>query len=164
MAAVSRLATGAAASNLDLYQVNCTYYDALGRDDRKYLLARAVQFFLPGIPQVYYVGLLAGMNDLELLGRTAVGRDINRHYYSADDVTAELVRPVVADLCDLIRLRNGHPAFKGAFSASGDDASLVLRWEQGADAAILAVSFAESMFTITATGPEGLREVALRCA
>ncbi len=26
-------ATGAAASNLDLYQVNCTFYDALGRDD-----------------------------------------------------------------------------------------------------------------------------------
>ena len=24
-------ATGAAASNLDIYQVNCTFYDALGR-------------------------------------------------------------------------------------------------------------------------------------
>ena len=66
----SRLATGAAASNLDLYQVNCTFYDALGRDDDRYLLARAIQFFLPGIPQVYYVGLLAGRNDMELLART----------------------------------------------------------------------------------------------
>ncbi|MEL6893960.1 MAG: alpha-amylase family glycosyl hydrolase, partial [Actinomycetota bacterium] len=36
----SRLATGAAASNLDLYQVNCTFYDALGRDDARYLAAR----------------------------------------------------------------------------------------------------------------------------
>lgn len=54
----SRLATGAAASNLDLYQVNCTYYDALGRNDNDYLIARAIQFFAPGIPQVYYVGLL----------------------------------------------------------------------------------------------------------
>nr|UVY99701.1 sucrose phosphorylase [Agrobacterium fabrum] len=54
----SRLATGTAASNLDLYQVNCTYYDALGRNDDDYLIARAIQFFAPGIPQVYYVGLL----------------------------------------------------------------------------------------------------------
>ncbi len=34
----SRTATGAAASNLDLYQVNCTLYDALARDDRRHLL------------------------------------------------------------------------------------------------------------------------------
>ena len=54
-----RLATGAAAANVDLYQVNCTFYDALGRDDDRYLLARALQFWTPGIPQVYYVGLLA---------------------------------------------------------------------------------------------------------
>jgi sucrose phosphorylase len=67
----SRQATGAAASNLDLYQVNCTFFDALGRDDGAYLLARAIQFFLPGVPQVYYVGLLAGENDMELLARTA---------------------------------------------------------------------------------------------
>lgn len=69
----SRQATGAAASNLDLYQVNCTFYDALGGDDRAYLAARAIQFFLPGIPQVYYVGLLAGGNDMQLLARSRWG-------------------------------------------------------------------------------------------
>ena len=63
----SRQATGLAASNLDLYQVNCTFYDALGRNDRLYLLARAIQFFAPGVPQVYYVGLMAGENDMALL-------------------------------------------------------------------------------------------------
>ena len=82
----SRQATGAAANNLDLYQVNCTYYDALGRRDEEYLIARAIQFFAPGIPQVYYVGLLAGANDLDLLRRTGVGRDINRHYYSRREI------------------------------------------------------------------------------
>jgi hypothetical protein len=54
----SRQATGAAASNLDLYQVRGTFYDALAGDDARYLLARALQFWTPGIPQVYYVGLL----------------------------------------------------------------------------------------------------------
>ena len=46
--------------NLDIYQVNCTYYSALGCNDDAYITARIIQFFTPGIPQVYYVGLLAG--------------------------------------------------------------------------------------------------------
>jgi sucrose phosphorylase len=141
----SRLATGAAASNLDLYQVNCTYYDALGRDDRKYLLARAIQLFVPGVPQIYYVGLLAGGNDLELLARTGVGRDINRHYYGRDELLAALERPVVRSLCELIRLRNSHPAFQGSFDfESPAAAALVLRWENGEARAELAVDFARA--------------------
>ncbi len=159
----SRRATGAAASNVDLYQVNCTFYDALGRSDRDYLIARAVQFFLPGIPQVYYVGLLAGGNDMELLARTRVGRDVNRHYYGAGEVEAALRRPVVADLCDLIRLRNRHPAFSGRFEmAAADEASLILRWVAGEARVELAVSFAAGTMTVFATGPAGARPVALR--
>ena len=50
----SKAATGAAASNLDLYQVNSTYYSALGGNDQHYIAARAVQFFLPGVPCIYY--------------------------------------------------------------------------------------------------------------
>jgi sucrose phosphorylase len=46
-----------------------------------------VQVFLPGVPQVYYVGLLGGRNDVELLQRTGVGRDINRHRFTPDEVT-----------------------------------------------------------------------------
>lgn len=128
----SRQATGAAASNLDLYQVNCTFYDALGGDDRAYLAARAIQFFLPGIPQVYYVGLLAGGNDMALLARTGVGRDINRHRFSEEEIHAALQRPVVAALCDLIRLRNTHPSFAGSFELlASDDSTLALRWQHG---------------------------------
>jgi sucrose phosphorylase len=128
----SRAATGAAASNLDLYQINCTFYDALGRDDSAYLLARAVQFFLPGVPQVYYVGLLAGENDMALLAASAVGRDINRHYFTPEEVTSALQKPVVQALLRLIRLRNTHPAFGGAFETAGEvDAKLMLRWSLG---------------------------------
>ena len=64
-----------------------------------YLLARAVQFFAPGTPQIYYVGLLAGKNDIELLEKTKEGRNINRHYYSMDEVAAmKQRRPVVKKL------------------------------------------------------------------
>ncbi len=109
-------ATGAAASNLDLYQVNCTYFDALGRDENAYLIARAIQFFVPGIPQVYYVGLFAGENDMELLGKTNVGRDINRHYFTKNEIKEQLNRPLINDLKELMLLRNNHPAFNGDFN------------------------------------------------
>ena len=33
------------------YQVNATYYSALGESDAKLLLARAIQLFMPGKPQ-----------------------------------------------------------------------------------------------------------------
>jgi sucrose phosphorylase len=109
----SKRATGAAANNLDLYQVNCTYLDALGNNETLYLIARAIQFFVPGIPQVYYVGLLGSRNDTILLERTGVGRDINRRYYTMAEVTESLQRPMVKRLIELIKLRNSHPAFSG---------------------------------------------------
>jgi sucrose phosphorylase len=151
----SRQATGAAASNLDLYQVNCTYYDALGKRDDEYLIARALQFFAPGIPQVYYVGLLAGTNDMDLLASSKVGRDINRHYYTPNEVAAALEKPVVRRLCDLARFRNEHPAFGGDFTVEQPSASrLVLTWTKGDDKATLAVDFAARAATISRTGGE----------
>ena len=48
------------------HQYNCTYFSALGGNARHYLLARAIQFFTPGIPMVYYVGLFAGLNDYDV--------------------------------------------------------------------------------------------------
>jgi sucrose phosphorylase len=139
----SRKATGAAASNLDLYQVNCTYFDALGRDPRDYLLARAIQFFLPGVPQVYYVGLLAGENDMALLEATGVGRDINRHRYGEADFAAALGRPVVQQLMQLIRLRNEHPAFDGSFQLHPSDGTVLhLSWTSPHAEATLRVDLA----------------------
>ena len=145
----SRRATGEAASNLDLYQVNCTFYDALGRNDRDYLLARAVQFFLPGIPQVYYVGLLGGGNDMSLLERTGVGRDINRHRYAAREVREALQRPVLQDLLSLIRLRNTHPAFQGELRIGRTcEQVLALRWEAPAGYAELIADLRSGCWTI----------------
>jgi sucrose phosphorylase len=147
----SRQATGGAASNLDLYQVNCSFYDALGGDDEAYLAARAIQFFLPGVPQVYYVGLLAGRNDMALLARTGVGRDINRHHYSRAEIDRALMQPVVQRLLALIRLRNTHPAFGGRFEMlDADEGELVLRWQAGVERATLRVDLRARRFEIEA--------------
>jgi sucrose phosphorylase len=147
----SQLATGAAASNLDLYQVNCTFYDALGRDDDRYLLARALQFWTPGIPQVYYVGLLAGGNDLDLLARTGTGRDINRHFYPAAEIEADLARPVVRAQAALIRFRNAHPAFGGDLAVSGGASDIVMTWSDGEHHAELAADLAAGTGQVTWT-------------
>ena len=133
----SKAATGAAASNLDLYQVNSTYYSALGGNDQHYIAARAVQFFLPGVPQVYYVGARAGSNDMELLKRTNVGRDINRHYYTTAEIDANLERPVVRALTALAKFRNELPAFDGGFNYAVDGETMSFTWNDGATSAAL---------------------------
>lgn len=151
----SRIATGTAASNLDLYQVNCTFYDALGSDDDGYLVARLIQLFLPGTPQIYYVGLLAGANDVDLLRRTGTGRDINRHRYSLDEIRSELGRRVVGDQLSALRFRAAHPAFHGHFSYHADRTHLELRWQHDAHAASLTVDVEAIKFLILATDPHG---------
>ncbi len=157
----SRQATGTAAANVNLYQVNCTFYDALGRDDDRYLLARALQFWVPGIPQVYYVGLLAGSNDMELLARTRVGRDVNRHYYTRNEIGSALARPVVQGLARLIRFRNTHPAFDGAFSYSGGDSRLHLAWAADQHTAILDADLVAGTGQVTWTEDGARRQAPL---
>jgi len=125
----SRRATGNSASNVDIYQVNSTYYSALGCDDAAYLAARCLQFFVPGIPQVYYVGALAGTNDTELLERTGVGRDINRHYFSVDEIERQAATDVVSSLMALMRFRNQHPAFAGDARIESSPTDIDIEWE-----------------------------------
>jgi len=120
-------------ADFDAHQINCTYYAALNGDDDAYLTARAIQFFAPGVPQVYYVGALAGQNDQAEVARTGEGRAINRHNYTLDEIETALQRPVVQRLFRLIRFRNEYAAFNGDFSVvDSEDHQLRLRWTQAA--------------------------------
>lgn len=151
----SRLATGWAASNVDVYQVNSTFLDALGGDERAYLAARALQFFIPGIPQVYYVGALGGRNDMDLLKRTGVGRDINRHRYDGEEIDRALRTPLVRALGSLARLRNELPAFEGQchVETAGRGIRVVRSTEDAT--ATLEVDLAVGSARVTWTGPGG---------
>jgi len=152
----SRQATGAAANNLDLYQVNCTFLDALGGSETEYLIARALQFFAPGIPQVYYVGLLGGRNDMTLLAKTGVGRDINRHYYQQSELATALESPMVKQELELIRLRNTHPAFGGEMSLEVlSETSLEITWSRQQQWIKLNVNFAAPSAVITCASAAG---------
>lgn len=126
---VKKIYSTEAYNNLDIYQINCTYYSALGNNDDAYILARAIQFFTPGIPQVYYVGMFAGENDIELLEKTKEGRNINRHYYSCEEVEKEVKRDVVQRLFKLMKFRNEYTAFDGEIEIlESDENHLNIKW------------------------------------
>ena len=96
------------------YQVNMTYYSALNEDDKKLLLARAIQLFMPGKPQIWYLDLFAGKNDYEAVERAGEGghKEINRTNLSLEDINNGLNKDVVLKQLDLIRFRNTHKAFE----------------------------------------------------
>lgn len=138
-----------------VYQINCTYYSALGEDDAAYLLARAIQFFAPGVPQVYYMGLLAGENDYELMERTDFPRNISRHNYTLEEIEREAKRPVVRKLCRLMRLRNEYKAFDGEMIVSElpDHLLKITRRSNGCEA-VLQADLITKEFTVTCKDAE----------
>ncbi|MFC7549310.1 sucrose phosphorylase [Plantactinospora sp. GCM10030261] len=120
------------------HQVNSTFLSVLGGDATAYLLARAVQLFLPGLPQVYYVGLLGGTNDMALFERTGQGRDVNRHHYGPDEVRAALGSSLTQAQLALVGLRSHHPAFDGEFTFAGRGPhGIELAWTHGTARAVL---------------------------
>lgn len=124
----------------DVHQIRCSYYSALGEDDDAYIAARALQLFAPGVPQVYYAGLLAGRNDDEAVRRTGEGREINRHNYTVAEVEANTRRDVVQRLVRLIRFRNEYPAFQGTFRVlPGRSSELLMAWRNDSAACTLSV-------------------------
>ena len=147
----------------DIYQINCTYYSALGNKDDAYLLARAIQFFTPGIPQVYYVGLLAGENDIEFLKTSKEGRNINRHYYTREEIEENLQRPVLKKLFNLMKFRNTCPAFNGDFKVleSDEDYLLIVVWKKGRHEAKLQANLRTYRFSITYFDLESKKNVEL---
>lgn len=142
--------------DFDAHQINITYYEALGRDDDAYLAARAIQFFSPGVPQVYYVGLLAGVNDQERVKQTGEGREVNRHNFTIDEVEADLKKAVVQRLLKLIRFRNTHPGFDGEMTIlECGDQQIALEWQKDSDICRLDVDVSTCQSHITYTNQTG---------
>jgi sucrose phosphorylase len=157
----SKKATGDAASNVDLYQVNCSYYDALGQNDFNYLISRAIQFFSPGVPQVYYAGLLAEKNDIALLSKTNVGRDINRPYLDSDRIEKSLAKPFTQAMIELIKFRNSCDAFNGDFMVTSELSTLKMSWKHNEHSATLMVDLVARNALIEVTEQDDVRIISL---
>lgn len=146
-----------------IYQLTCTFYDALQRNDDAYIAARAIQLFAPGVPQVYYVGLLVGCNDDALMDRTGEARDINRHYYAMDEAIAALDSPVAQRQLRMMSLRSTHPAFGGTFELHySNDSSVSMGWQCGEQRCHLFVDLNFHTATVTCTDPEDGSESSYR--
>lgn len=155
---LSRILSGShkGPGGFDAHQINITYHEALGRDDDAYIAARALQFFTPGVPQVYYTGLLAGGNDHAAVERAGEGRAINRHNYTSEEVESALHKPVVQRLLSLIRFRNQHPAFGGDFTVEQPgEQQLRLSWRSREGWCSLRVDLASHHSAIEYSGAGG---------
>ena len=142
---------GADGTQVSYYQVNATFFSALGESENRLRLARAIQLFMPGTPQVWYLDLFAGPNDDEAADRAGSGghKEINRTNFGVDDIEAALTRGVVLDQLEMIRLRNTSDAFDGDFELQASEPNrLMLRWQNGGTSAVLDADLATATFTI----------------
>lgn len=142
------------------YQVNATYFSALGESERRLLFCRAVQLFMPGMPQVWYLDLFAGKNDHEAVSRAGAGghKEINRTNLSKEQIETALDMDVVQRQLALLRFRNTFPAF--GFEAKltltqESESTLVFLWEQDGSTAKLRANFATAAFSVEGVDPQG---------
>ena len=137
------------------YQVNATYYSALGEDDAKMALARAIQMFMPGKPQVWYLDLFCGKNDHEAVRRAGPGghKEINRTNIPPEAIDGLLQNPCVLEQLDLLRLRSTHPAFgfDSELEIGGEGSTLELTWRKGGEWVSLHADLAKATYSITGT-------------
>jgi sucrose phosphorylase len=145
------------------HQYNSTYYTACGCDPRRYLLARSIQMFTPGIPMIYYVGLLCGENDYEEAKRQGP-RGLNRHRYTLEEAEKALQKPVVQALMKMITFRNKHKAFEGQVDVKGVKSPELLEvtWRDGPHHATLFANLKECTFHVEATkfeDTEGVNDI-----
>jgi sucrose phosphorylase len=107
---------GPSGKKISYYQVNATFFSALGEDEQKLLLARAIQMFMPGIPQVWYLDIFAGKNNYEAADKagSAGHKEINRSTLSMKEVEEGVQRDIVINQIKLMRLRNTSKAFSGS--------------------------------------------------
>ena len=142
------------------YQVNATYYSALGEDPKKLLLARAIQLFMPGKPQVWYLDLFAGKNNHEAVKKAGPSghKEINRTNLSLEQAQEEMQQTVVQEQLELLRFRNTFPAF--GFDAEltileSDSHILKLMWKKNGYLATLEVNLKDSSYHIVGKDDQG---------
>lgn len=127
------------------YQVNATYFSALEESEQKMLMARAIQLFMPGKPQIWYLDLLAGKNDHEAVKRAGESghKEINRTNLTIEEVSDALEKEVVKKQIQMIRFRNTCRAFEEGAKVSIEEHDGILRiiWNKDGVCAELTVDF-----------------------
>jgi len=140
-----------AGNKISYYQINATFFSALGENEQKLVLARAIQMFMPGIPQVWYLDLFAGKNNYEAADSGGSGghKEINRTTLSQADIDEGLTKMVVLKQLEIMRLRNTFPAFQGQLTINKTDGETIdWKWNQEGYVAQLKANLKTYQFTI----------------
>ena len=141
-------------NKISYYQINATFFSALGEDEQKLLFARVIQMFMPGIPQVWYLDIFAGKNNYEAAnnGGSTGHKEINRTTLSMQDIEQGLKRKIVKNQLDIIRLRNTSNAFSGQVEINDVEDSIIdIKWVNSSTAAHLKANLQTYNFTINLT-------------
>ncbi len=136
---------------ISYYQINATYFSALGEDERKLLLARAIQLFMPGTPQIWYLDLFAGKNNYEAADKIGNGghKEINRTNICMQEVKEGLKTDIVLNQLQLMRLRNTSKAFLGDIRINESSENVIdIKWINKNDFAHLKANLQTHAFTI----------------
>jgi sucrose phosphorylase len=147
---------------ISYYQVNATFYSALGEDPQKLLLARAIQLFMPGVPEVWYLDIFAGTNDYKAaqeIGHKAV----NRTNLTSEQIEERLQWPLVQKQLELLRFRNTFPAFgrDAELTIGGDSGRLELTWRRDGRSATLSADLKSVEFVVRWNDGSGEEELSL---
>ncbi len=145
-------------NKISYYQVNATFFSALGENERKLLLARAIQLFMPGRPQVWYLDLFAGKNDYAAASRGGDSghKEINRTNLGWPEIERGLKQKVALDQLKLIRFRNNSRAFRGDFKVRHNlkPGLIEMSWEhEDGWFAALKADLKEKTFTVLHNSP-----------
>ena len=145
---------GPSGKKISYYQVNATFFSALGENEQKLLLARAIQMFMPGIPQVWYLDIFAGKNNYEAADKGGSGghKEINRSTLSVNDIEKGVMTDFVTGQLEIMRLRNTSKAFDGEIKIN--DASkneIDILWKNGNVFAHLKANLKTYRFSINYT-------------
>ena len=136
------------------YQVNATYYSALGEDDKRMLFARAIQVFMPGKPQVWYLDLFAGKNDYEAVKRAGAGghKEINRTNLTVKEMEDGLQSDIVQKQLEILRFRSTFPVFSkdSEFTMKCEGSKIVMEWKNNNSDALLEGDLSNCDFKIIA--------------
>ncbi len=134
------------------YQVNATYYSALGDSDKKLLMARVLQLFMPGKPQIWYLDLFAGRNDYEAIKRAGAGghKEINRTNLKTGQIKEMLQSNVVKKQLEMLRFRSEFKAFgfESKMTISGSGPKISIAWENESYRASLHADLENMSFVI----------------
>ncbi|APZ46341.1 glycosidase [Polaribacter reichenbachii] len=118
---------------ISYYQINATFFSALGENEQKLLLARAIQMFMPGIPQVWYLDIFAGKNNYAAADKGGSGghKEINRTTLTNTDIKNGLKSDIVINQLKIMRLRNTLKAFSGDINILNKSSDILsIEWQK----------------------------------